>query len=93
MLPKSGKAKYPTSQPITNNTTISQIKSLIIVGCFSVTLSYKLIAIDFEKKSKTFLTRYIILFFHSIINNLVSYYDTILCNREFTKNDFNECLT
>ena len=49
MLPKSGNAKYPTSQPITNNTTISQIKSLIIVGCFSVTLSYKLIVIDFKK--------------------------------------------
>ena len=49
MLPRSGKAKYPTNHPITNNTTISQIKSLIIVGCFSVTLSYKLIVIDLEK--------------------------------------------
>jgi len=30
MLPKSGNAKYPTSQPITSNTIISQIKSFII---------------------------------------------------------------
>lgn len=31
ILPKSGNAKYPTSHPITSNTTISQIKSLIRV--------------------------------------------------------------
>lgn len=35
MAPKSGNAKYPISHPIINKTTISQIKSLIIVGCLA----------------------------------------------------------
>ncbi len=36
MLPRSGNAKYPISHPITNKTTISQIKSLILL-VFSAT--------------------------------------------------------
>ena len=35
MAPKSGNAKYPISHPIINKTTISQIKSFIIVGCLA----------------------------------------------------------
>ena len=35
MDPRSGNAKYPISHPIINKTTISQIKSLIIVGCLA----------------------------------------------------------
>jgi len=31
ILPKSGKAKYPISHPIINSTTISQIKSFILL--------------------------------------------------------------
>ncbi len=48
MYPKSGNAKYPISHPIINKTTISQIKSFIIVGCLAQ-LEVAISVLDFKK--------------------------------------------